>query len=76
MSSTDDIPGILLPGRLESGVLDYWRLGKSGTGKKDMKGMKTMKFMKGWHAALTWRPPAAASRSVDDSDRHDRSRST
>jgi hypothetical protein len=32
--------------------------------------MKTVKLMKGgWHATLTWRPPAAAQRSVDDSNR-------
>ena len=37
-----------------------------------MKVMKIVKLMKGgWHAALTWRPPAAAHRSVADSNRQD-----
>jgi hypothetical protein len=37
-----------------------------------MKIMKPVKLMKGgWHAMLTWRPPAAAHRSVGGSDRQD-----
>ena len=37
-----------------------------------MKDMKRMKFMKGgWQTTLTWRPPAAAQRSVGDSNRQD-----
>lgn len=44
--------------RKSGGAVDYWRLGKTGIGKKDMKDMKTMKFMKG---AGTRAPPSCAS---------------
>ena len=40
----------------------------SGPEKEDMKNVKTVKLMKGGGHALTWLPPAAAQRSVGDSD--------